>query len=63
MKLHAVCLTGALIVTAIPVSAGAVPIAADSRRRRQRSARCGGYVHLPSRLLLGAGRLCPARQV
>jgi len=29
MRLHAFCLTGALIATAIPLSAGAVPVAAD----------------------------------
>jgi hypothetical protein len=29
MRLHALCLTGALIATAIPLSAGAVPVAAN----------------------------------
>jgi len=29
MKLHSLCLTGALIATAIPLSAKAVPAAAD----------------------------------
>jgi hypothetical protein len=29
MRFHALCLTGALIATAIPLSAGAVPVAAD----------------------------------
>jgi hypothetical protein len=29
MRLHALCLTGALTVAAIPLSAGAVPVAAD----------------------------------
>jgi hypothetical protein len=29
MRLRALCLTGALIVAAIPLSAGAVPVAAD----------------------------------
>ncbi len=29
MRLHALCLTGALLAAAIPLSAGAVPVAAD----------------------------------
>ena len=33
MRLHALCLTGALIATAIPLSAGAVPVAADHEAR------------------------------
>lgn len=29
MRLHALCLTGALIAAAVPLAAGAVPVAAD----------------------------------
>jgi hypothetical protein len=30
---------------------------------RRRSSSCGNYIHLSSRFLLGAGRLCSTRQV
>ena len=48
MRLHALCLTGAVIAAAIPLSGGATPVA-GSRGKRQRSASRVGYLPLSSR--------------
>src|SRR5215472_14926528 len=63
MRLYALFLAGAAIAAAIPFSAEAAPVAADYQAVASAWQVNFSYIPLPSRLLLGAGRLCPARQV
>ena len=54
MRLHAICLTGALLAAAIPLSAGA---STTARQAASAADTC------PPGYLLGAEWLCSARQV
>jgi len=71
MRLNALCLIGSLAALAIPLPAGSSSGSVGRgsigsvgpSSSRHRSTRQAGRLRLSSRILLGTGRLCPAREI